>query len=136
MATSIFNPVSTTIFTLIAIPLMIAAAYWLFVVNGPTPVVKARIEDFEEIEEQDSDIDYQQLMLQILKFLVPVVQQESWNIDAILFIEMNLCFKAITSGIRNNRSLFSILKSRCHLTIFFSFSIQVENANKFFFNSR
>ena len=100
MATSIFNPVSTTIFTLIAIPLMIAAAYWLFVVNGPTPVVKARIEDFEELEsEQESEVDYQQLMLQILKFLVPVVQQESWNNDAILFIEMNWFYQLpIDSG--------------------------------------
>lgn len=84
MATSIFNPFSTTIFTVIAVPLMIAAAYWLFVVNGPTPVVKARIEDFEDIstnsltqQEEFTDTDYQELLIKLLKLFVPVIQQES-----------------------------------------------------------
>ena len=88
MATSIFNPFSTTIFTVIAVPLMIAAAYWLFVVNGPTPVVKARIEDFEDIstnsleQEEFSNTDQyefinQELLINLLKLFVPVVQQES-----------------------------------------------------------
>ena len=89
VATSIFNPFSTTIFTVIAVPLMIAAAYWLFVVNGPTPVVKARIEDFEDIsansveQEEFSNTDQyefinQELLINLLKLFVPVVQQESW----------------------------------------------------------
>ena len=30
---------------IIAVPVLLAAGYWLFVVNGPTPVVKARIDD-------------------------------------------------------------------------------------------
>ena len=81
MATSIFNPFSTTIFTVIAIPIMIAAAYWLFVVNGPTPVVKARIEDFEDttnsVAEESNNTEYQELLIKLLKLFVPVIQQES-----------------------------------------------------------
>ena len=81
MATSIFNPFSTTIFTVIAIPIMIAAAYWLFVVNGPTPVVKARIEDFEDttnsVVEESNNTEYQELLIKLLKLFVPVIQQES-----------------------------------------------------------
>ena len=81
MATSIFNPFSTTIFTVIAIPIMIAAAYWLFVVNGPTPVVKARIEDFEDTTnsevEESNNTEYQELLIKLLKLFVPVIQQES-----------------------------------------------------------
>ena len=59
---------------------MIAAAYWLFVVNGPTPVVKARIEDFEDIstnsltqQEEFADTDYQELLIKLLKLFVPLV---------------------------------------------------------------
>ena len=29
----------------LAVPILLAAGYWLLVVNGPTPVVKARIDD-------------------------------------------------------------------------------------------
>jgi hypothetical protein len=29
----------------LAVPVLLAAGYWLLVVNGPTPVVKARIDD-------------------------------------------------------------------------------------------
>ena len=43
VADAIFNPLSSTIFTIVAIPLVIAAVYWLFVVNGPTPVVKVKL---------------------------------------------------------------------------------------------
>ena len=34
-----------TVVALVALPAILAASYWLFVVNGPTPVVKARITD-------------------------------------------------------------------------------------------
>ena len=60
---------------------MIAAAYWLFVVNGPTPVVKARIEDFEDttnsVAEESNNTEYQELLIKLLKLFVPVIQQES-----------------------------------------------------------
>lgn len=60
---------------------MIAAAYWLFVVNGPTPVVKARIEDFEDttnsVVEESNNTEYQELLIKLLKLFVPVIQQES-----------------------------------------------------------
>ena len=42
---AVFSPTVITIVGLISLPLILAAAYWLFVVNGPTPVVKARIDD-------------------------------------------------------------------------------------------
>lgn len=85
LANAVFNPVSSTMFAIIAVPLIIAAIYWLFVVNGPTPVVKARIEDenmsqngvenyenYENYEESNSS----KWVLQLLKLFVPVVQQE------------------------------------------------------------
>lgn len=58
---------------------MLAAVYWLFVVNGPTPVVKARIEDFEAIEEsQQQRDDLTRLLFDILKtYFIPVIQQET-----------------------------------------------------------
>merc|ERR1712080_141181 len=71
VANAIFNP---TIFAIIAIPLIIAAAYWLFVVNGPTPVVKARIED---VPLEDEETDWTAIAFQILKtYFIPVIQQE------------------------------------------------------------
>jgi len=79
VADAIFNPLSSTIFTIVAIPLVIAAVYWLFVVNGPTPVVKARIEEMpleEEIPEEKFDWDQvNDILLQALKVFVPVKQQ-------------------------------------------------------------
>ena len=42
---AVFSPVTLTVVGLLALPLILAAVYWLFVVNGPTPVVKARIHD-------------------------------------------------------------------------------------------
>jgi len=79
VADAIFNPLSSTIFTIVAIPLVIAAVYWLFVVNGPTPVVKARIEEMpleEEISEERFDWDQvNDILLQALKVFVPVKQQ-------------------------------------------------------------
>ncbi len=45
VANAIFSPVGRGLFAILAIPIMLAAGYYLFVVNGPTPVVKARIED-------------------------------------------------------------------------------------------
>jgi len=41
----IFSPMSVTIVSILALPFILGALYWLFVVNGPTPVVKARLED-------------------------------------------------------------------------------------------
>jgi len=79
VADAIFNPLSSTIFTIVAIPLVIAAVYWLFVVNGPTPVVKARIEEMplqEDIPEEKFDWDqFNDILLQALKVFVPVKQQ-------------------------------------------------------------
>lgn len=46
--TDVLTPFSGAILTVIAVlavPFLIAAGYWLLVVNGPTPVVKARIDD-------------------------------------------------------------------------------------------
>lgn len=46
--TDVLSPFSGGILTVIAVlavPFLIAAGYWLLVVNGPTPVVKARIDD-------------------------------------------------------------------------------------------
>lgn len=79
VSNAIFNPVSGTIFSIVAVPLMLAAVYWLFVVNGPTPVVKARIEDFEAIEEsQQQRDDLTRLLFDILKtYFIPVIQQET-----------------------------------------------------------
>ena len=58
---------------------MLAAVYWLFVVNGPTPVVKARIED--EIDQNSTQFedtfDLNQLFYRLLKLFVPVIQQET-----------------------------------------------------------
>ena len=81
VANAIFNPVSSTIFAIVAVPLILAAVYWLFVVNGPTPVVKARIEDADElalheVDEQPQDFKLDELAIKILKAFVPVVQQE------------------------------------------------------------
>lgn len=42
VADAVFSPVSYGLATIIGIPLVLAAAYWLFVVNGPTPVVRAK----------------------------------------------------------------------------------------------
>jgi len=79
VADAIFNPLSSTIFTIVAIPLVIAAVYWLFVVNGPTPVVKARIEEMplqDDIPEEKFDWDqFNDILLQALKVFVPVKQQ-------------------------------------------------------------
>ena len=36
--------------SLIGIPVALGAIYWLFVVNGPTPVVKARKDSESELE--------------------------------------------------------------------------------------
>jgi len=41
---AVFSPTVLTLLGLLTLPLILAAAYWLFVVNGPTPVVKARID--------------------------------------------------------------------------------------------
>lgn len=83
VADAIFNPLSSTIFTIVAIPLVIAAVYWLFVVNGPTPVVKARIEGMplqEEIPGEKFDWDqfykFFKFGLKALKVLVPVTQKD------------------------------------------------------------
>ena len=42
IANVIYSPVGIGVLSLIGIPFLLAAGYWLFVVNGPTPVVKAR----------------------------------------------------------------------------------------------
>ena len=42
---AVFSPTVITVVGLLTLPLILASAYWLFVVNGPTPVVKARIDD-------------------------------------------------------------------------------------------
>ena len=42
---AIFSPVGATVGAVMAVPALIGAAYWAFVVNGPTPVVRARTED-------------------------------------------------------------------------------------------
>ena len=44
----VFSPFSGSIAAIaavLAVPVLLAAGYWLLVVNGPTPVVKARIDD-------------------------------------------------------------------------------------------
>ena len=56
--------------------LFLAALYWLFVVNGPTPVVKARIEEVPI--EQDTETDWTAIAFQILKmYFIPVIQQDT-----------------------------------------------------------
>ena len=56
--------------------IFLAALYWLFVVNGPTPVVKARIEEVPI--EQDSETDWTAIAFQILKaYFIPVIQQDT-----------------------------------------------------------
>ena len=42
VADLVFNSTSFSLLSLIGIPIALAAGYWLFVVNGPTPVVRAR----------------------------------------------------------------------------------------------
>ena len=45
---NVISPFSGNIVTfaaVLAVPILLAAGYWLLVVNGPTPVVKARIDD-------------------------------------------------------------------------------------------
>jgi len=86
VASAIFNPLTETIFTIVAIPLIIAAVYWLFVVNGPTPVVKARIEDMPLEDEDQEKFDWEifdlakvgwdRLLLKALKVFVPVTKNE------------------------------------------------------------
>ena len=78
VANAIFSPLSGTIFTIVAIPLLIAGFYWLFVVNGPTPVVKARIEEMplQEPETEEPPFDWNKFLLQALKIFVPVTQKE------------------------------------------------------------
>ena len=39
-----FSPLGTAVVAALFLPLLIFGLYWLFVVNGPTPVVKARID--------------------------------------------------------------------------------------------
>ena len=41
----LFSPLAITAFSVLALPFILGALYWLFVLNGPTPVVKARIDD-------------------------------------------------------------------------------------------
>lgn len=51
------SPLSVGIASVVGIPLLLAAAYWLFVVNGPTPVVRARnlwAEEGEDDQEQEA----------------------------------------------------------------------------------
>merc|ERR1719340_376201 len=64
VANAIFSPLSGTIFTIVAIPLLIAGFYWLFVVNGPTPVVKARIEEMplQEPETEEPPFDWNKFL--------------------------------------------------------------------------
>jgi len=79
VANAIFSPLSGTIFTIVAIPLLIAGFYWLFVVNGPTPVVKARIEEMPLQEPEmmeEPPFDWNKFLLQALKIFVPVTQKE------------------------------------------------------------
>jgi len=91
VANAIFNPLSETIFTIVAIPLIIAAVYWLFVVNGPTPVVKARIEDMPLDKEPEEKFDWfgidwekfdlskvgwDKVLLKALKVFVPATPKE------------------------------------------------------------
>lgn len=52
VADAVFSPFALGVATVVGIPLLLAAAYWLFVVNGPTPVVKAR-DGGEEDREED-----------------------------------------------------------------------------------
>ena len=47
VANAVFSPLSLGLATVVGVPLLLAAAYWLFVVNGPTPVVKARTDEDE-----------------------------------------------------------------------------------------
>lgn len=75
VATAIFNPTTSTIFTIVAIPIILAASYWLFVVNGPTPVVKARVEDLPDYSDAD-EFDLSGFVYNLIKtYLIPVVQQ-------------------------------------------------------------
>lgn len=42
VANAMFSPIGVGLASVIGIPVALAAIYWLFVVNGPTPVVRAR----------------------------------------------------------------------------------------------
>jgi len=74
VANAIFNP---TLFAIVAIPLIIAASYWLFVVNGPTPVVKARIE--EEVPNlENEENNWPEIAYRLLKtYFFEVVTKET-----------------------------------------------------------
>lgn len=75
VASAIFNPTTSTIFTIVAIPVILAASYWLFVVNGPTPVVKARIEDVPDYIDSD-EFDFYGILNNIIRtYFIPVIQQ-------------------------------------------------------------
>ena len=50
VANSIFSPSGLAIAAAVGVPLALGAAYWLFVVNGPTPVVRARNQDKDHEE--------------------------------------------------------------------------------------
>ena len=39
-----FSPLGATVVAVLVLPFVLGGLYWLFVVNGPTPVVKARID--------------------------------------------------------------------------------------------
>lgn len=39
-----FSPLGAAVVAALILPFLIGGLYWLFVVNGPTPVVKARID--------------------------------------------------------------------------------------------
>ena len=49
VANMVFSPVGYGIAAVVGIPLLLAGLYWLFVVNGPTPVVRARYADDDSL---------------------------------------------------------------------------------------
>lgn len=62
----VFTPFSggiVAVFAVLSVPFLLAAGYWLLVVNGPTPIVKARIDDAEfDGQQHIDDTGVQRLM--------------------------------------------------------------------------
>ena len=58
------NPYFTGVFVFILLPALLAAIYFLFVVNGPTPVIRARNSDYPEFSDYPAKNESQKNQLQ------------------------------------------------------------------------
>ena len=75
IADLVFNPTSFSLFSLIGIPIALAAGYWLFVVNGPTPVVRAREGESGRMERGGQEYGLAQILEAVLSAIVEQSQQ-------------------------------------------------------------